>query len=49
MTQLLDNLRTVAQAPVDWSWHAGPIWLVSFLTVGAIAVGVGLVVESRHG
>ena len=49
MTQLLDNFRAVAQAPVDWSWHAGPIWLASFFVVCGLAVVVATVVGPRHG
>ena len=49
MTQFLDNFRTVAQAPVDWSWNAGPIWLVSFFVVCALGAAVAAVVGPRHG
>jgi hypothetical protein len=37
LTTIRDNLNTLANANIDWSPTAGPIWLVG-MTVGFVAV-----------
>jgi hypothetical protein len=45
---IITNAQTLANAPINWSLDAGPIWLVMMVLGSTVVMGIAWVEEAKR-